>query len=286
MSDKIKKVAVAGSGTMGRGIAQVSAKAGFATLLYDINEKQLMLAQSQTEQEVQKLVEKGKLTSADADQLFKNLSYCSRIEDVQADLIIEAIIEKLDVKKEFFSQVALQNTSETILASNTSSLNITLMAAATPQPQHFVGLHFFNPATIMPLVEIVRTEMTDPSTLETIESFVNDIKKEYVHAKDSPGFIVNRVARHFYVESLKILEEGVASPEEIDCLMESVGFKMGPFKLMDLIGNDINLSVTESLFNAFDQDPKFRPSRIQRAKVQAGKLGRKTGEGFYKYEKK
>jgi 3-hydroxybutyryl-CoA dehydrogenase len=200
------------------------------------------------------------------------------------DLVIEAVVERLDVKQQLFR--VLENSSKgSILASNTSSLSITEIASGLKYPERFVGLHFFNPATLMNLVEVVRGTSTDDSVVSIMMDFSKSLNKTAVVVKDSPGFIVNRVARHYYVEALKLLEEGVAAHEQIDVLLRNAGFKMGPFELMDLIGMDINFAVTSSLYQAFHQDPKFRPSRIQQQKVMAGHLGKKTGRGFYDYTK-
>jgi 3-hydroxybutyryl-CoA dehydrogenase len=198
--------------------------------------------------------------------------------------VIEAVVEKLDVKQQLF-RVLENNSKGSILASNTSSLSITEIASGLKNPERFVGLHFFNPAALMNLVEVVRGTSTDDSVVSIMMDFSKSLRKTAVLVKDSPGFIVNRVARHYYVEALKLLEEGVASHEQIDRLLRSAGFKMGPFELMDLIGMDVNFAVTSSLYQAFHQDSKFRPSRIQQQKVMAGHLGRKTGKGFYDYTK-
>jgi len=193
-------------------------------------------------------------------------------------------VEKLDVKQQLF-RVLENNSKGSILASNTSSLSITEIAASLKNPERFVGLHFFNPAALMNLVEVVRGTSTDESVMSIMMGFSKSLNKTAVLVKDSPGFIVNRVARHYYVEALKLLEEGVASHEQIDRLLRSAGFKMGPFELMDLIGMDVNFAVTSSVYQAFHQDSKFRPSRIQQQKVMAGHLGKKTGRGFYDYTK-
>ncbi len=281
----IKRIAVIGAGTMGLGIAQICGLAGFQTLLFDISEDALSSAAEQIDRNLEKGIEKGKLSSAAKKTALEKIQYSCNLGDVKADFIIEAIIEKLDVKQNLFRKLESQNTSETVMASNTSSIPLTQIAGGMTHPNRFVGMHFFNPAHIMKLVEVISGASTDQDTLEKTIKLARDLGKTPVVAKDSPGFIVNRVARHFYVESLKTLEEGVATVEEIDALMRSAGFKMGPFELMDLIGVDTNFSVTESMFNSFYQDSKFRPSRIQKQKVDAGHHGRKTGKGFYDYEK-
>ncbi len=280
---EIKTIAIAGAGTMGAGIAQVFAQAGFKVTLFDINEQTLDKAKSLIITQLEAAVSKGKVSEIEKNNALAKLTFSTTASDLIADLIIEAIVEKLDVKKTLFSQLAEQNSTTTILASNTSSLPITQLANGVSQPNRVVGLHFFNPAHLMKLVEIIAGAETDDQTISAMKSLVEKIGKTPVVCKDSPGFIVNRVARHYYVESLKVEEENIAPIETIDKLMESAGFKMGPFKLMDTIGNDINFAVTSSLFDSFHQDAKFRPSRLQQQKVDAGHLGKKTGKGFYNY---
>jgi len=279
----IKKIGIAGAGTMGTGIAQVFAQAGFDVILFDLNETTLNKANTLITEQLTTAVSKGKMSEGDKSSALAKLKFSSDPKALVADLVLEAIVEKLDIKKELFRQLAEQNANTTILASNTSSLPITQLANGISYPNRVVGLHFFNPAHLMKLVEIIAGAETDEQTISSMKSLVEKIRKTPVVCKDSPGFIVNRVARHYYVESLKLAEENIASIETIDQLMESAGFKMGPFKLMDTIGNDINFAVTSSLFNGFHQDAKFRPSRIQQQKVDAGHLGKKTGRGFYNY---
>jgi 3-hydroxybutyryl-CoA dehydrogenase len=283
--ETIKSVAIIGAGTMGRGIAAISAQAGYITTLVDVNEITVQQAEVHNSKNWDMLLEKGKITAAQRSEFNQNIKYTNDIMFASADLIIEAIVEKIEIKQSLFKQLEGINTPSTIFASNTSSLSITAIASALTHPERFAGLHFFNPAPVMKLVELVKATHTSNSTLDSLKTFANSLGKTVVTTGDSPGFIVNRVARHFYLESLKIAEEQGASIESIDALMESVGFKMGPFKLMDLIGNDINYSVTKSLFDAFHFDPKFRPSRLQEQKVIANQLGRKTHVGFYTYDK-
>jgi 3-hydroxybutyryl-CoA dehydrogenase len=283
MSHQIKTIAIAGAGTMGAGIAQVIAQAGFKTYLFDIDDKVLQKASLGIEKSLNTLAEKGKISAEQAKQAGGNITYTSHINDLICDLLIEAIVERIDIKQQFFQQVAAINTPDTILASNTSSIPITQIAAKVPHPNRFLGIHFFNPAPVMKLVEIILGVETDEAISNQCTSFITSLGKTCVQAADAPGFIVNRVARHYYVEGLKIAEERVAIIEQIDKLMESTGFKMGPFRLMDLIGVDTNFSVTSSMYNLFHQDGKFRPSRIQQQKVDAGHHGRKTGKGFYDY---
>ena len=279
----IKTIAIAGAGTMGSGIAQVTASAGFNTILFDINEVMLQKAQVSIQNSLDFLCSKGKITAQEQGETLARITYIHQIAELKADLIIEAIIENLEIKHQFFQQVAEINGKDCILASNTSSIPITQIAAKVPNPERFLGIHFFNPAPIMKLVEIISGVQTNPSIANTCKELIASMGKTCVMAKDAPGFIVNRVARHFYVEGLKVLEEQVADFETIDALMESSGFKMGPFKLMDLIGVDTNFSVTSSMYKLFHQDGKFRPSRIQQQLVDAGQHGKKTKKGFYAY---
>lgn len=279
----INSVAVIGSGTMGAGIAQVCAQAGLQVFLYDISAPALEKARLGIEKNYQVAVEKGKLNAADKLAAEQRIRYTNEFTELKADLCIEAILEKLDVKRDLFLKLAAQNSAQCILASNTSSIPITQIAAGIEFPERVVGIHFFNPAHLMKLVEIIAGAETSPEVMNTAEAFVLKLGKTPVTAKDAPGFIVNRVARHYYVEALKIMEENVTSFENIDRLMESSGFKMGPFRLMDLIGVDTNYSVTSSIYEQFAYDSKFRPSRIQKQKVDAGHWGKKRGKGFYNY---
>ena len=284
MNSQIQTVAVLGAGTMGQGIAQVCAMSGYPTQLFDIETSLSQKAISSISMNLDKAVSKSKISESQKTTILGNLSIAHKIEDIKADLVIEAVVERLDVKQQLFRLLEINNKGS-ILASNTSSLSITEIASGLKYPERFVGLHFFNPATLMNLVEVVRGTSTDDSVMSIMMDFSKSLNKTAVLVKDSPGFIVNRVARHYYVEALKLLEEGVASHEQIDRLLRNAGFKMGPFELMDLIGMDINFAVTSSLYQAFHQDPKFRPSRIQQQKVMAGHLGKKTGRGFYDYTK-
>lgn len=285
MSHSIKTIAVIGAGTMGSGIAQVCAQAGFATLLYDLQPQMLEKAQKGIGSSLSKAVEKGLITAEAQQATLERIHFTDQFENLVADLCIEAIVERLEPKIELFQRLEAQNKAETILATNTSSIPVTRIAAGCTRPGQVAGMHFFNPAQLMKLVEIISGAATLPAVANQLYDLAIQLGKKPVHAKDAPGFIVNRVARHYYVESLKLLEEGVADLETIDRLMESRGFKMGPFRLMDLIGVDTNFAVTSSMFASFHYDPKFRPSRIQQQKVDAGHHGRKTGQGFYAYPK-
>ncbi len=285
MSQPIQTVAVVGAGTMGQGIAQVCAMSGFKTILFDIDSALSQKALAAINQNLETALAKGKLTTDAKQRTLELLSASKNISELKVDLVIEAVVERLEVKQQLFVQLESINQGRAILASNTSSISITQIASALKHSQQCVGLHFFNPAHLMKLVEVVNGAATDPAVVLQMKNFAQSLSKITVETKDSPGFIVNRVARHYYVEALKLLEEGVADVATIDKLMRSAGFKMGPFELMDLIGIDINFAVTSSLYQSFFQDSKFRPSRIQQQKVLAGHLGRKTGKGFYEYGK-
>jgi len=285
MTHPIQTVAVVGAGTMGQGIAQVCAMSGYKTILFDIDSNLSQKAIAAINQNLDTAVSKGKLSVEAKQRTTELLVTAKDISELKVDLLIEAVVERLEVKQQLFTQLELINDGQCILASNTSSISITQIAATLKHPQLCVGLHFFNPAHLMKLVEVVNGAATDPVVVLQMKNFAQSLSKITVETKDSPGFIVNRVARHYYVEALKLLEEGVADEATIDKLMRSAGFKMGPFELMDLIGIDINFAVTSSLYNSFFQDSRFRPSRIQQQKVLAGHLGRKTGKGFYEYGK-
>ncbi|GAB3288953.1 3-hydroxyacyl-CoA dehydrogenase NAD-binding domain-containing protein [Hymenobacter humi] len=281
----IQTLAVVGAGTMGQGIAQLGIQHGLPTVLFDLSPTALEKAQTAIAAGLGKLVEKNKLTAEARDAALARLTMATDMGLAQADLVIEAVVERLDVKHQLFRELAVLNGPDTILASNTSSLPITQLAAPVPNPERVVGLHFFNPAPLMPLVEVISGVATAPEVADAVEALAQRLGKTTVRAADAPGFIVNRVARHYYVESLKVVEENVAQFEVVDDLLEASGFKMGPFRLMDLIGVDTNFSVTSAMYASFHQDAKFRPSRIQQQKVDAGHHGRKAGRGFYDYSK-
>lgn len=280
----IKKVAIIGAGTMGLGIAQMFASKGFETILFDIRKEALKKAENQIGKNLDGAIKRGKLTETEKGETLARISFTTEFIDLSADFILEAILERLDLKVDLFKRLHEINAPEAIFATNTSTIPITQLGAQIPNPERLVGMHFFNPAHIMKLVEIISGAATDPKVAQLTFELASFLGKTAVNAKDAPGFIVNRVARHFYVEGLKVLEEKVADHEGIDKLLESNGFKMGPFKLMDLIGVDTNFSVTQSMFTSFHNDGKFRPSRIQEQKVFAGHNGRKSGKGFYDYE--
>jgi 3-hydroxybutyryl-CoA dehydrogenase len=279
----IEKISVAGAGTMGSGIAQCAAQQGIQVILLDSNATVLEKARGSIERSLQQLHQKGKLTETEASSIFQRITFTSNVSDAVSSLFIEAIVEKLDIKINLFSDVMAVNGPDAIYASNTSSLSINSLQSALPFPNRVAGLHFFNPATLMKLVEVVQGKETDAMIMDQLVSFCTQLNKTPVRCSDAPGFIVNRVARHYYLEAMRMVEQGIATMETVDDLMESVGFRMGPFRLMDLIGNDINLAVSQSLYDAFDHEPRFQPSALQTERVESGHLGRKTGQGFYAY---
>jgi len=277
------QISVAGAGTMGSGIAQCAAQHGVQVILLELNPDVLEKARQSILRNLQSLQAKGKLTESDVVSIFQRISFTTQVEQAIAPLFIEAIVERLDIKISLFSQVMAVNGPDAIYASNTSSLSIDQLQDGLPYPNRVAGLHFFNPATLMKLVEVVQGKKTDSMVTDQLVSFCDQLKKTSVRCTDAPGFIVNRVARHYYLEAMRMVEQGIATMETVDDLMESVGFRMGPFRLMDLIGNDINLAVSQSLYDAFQQEPRFQPSALQIERVNSGNLGRKTGKGFYNY---
>lgn len=268
---------------MGQGIAQVCATSKYDVLLYDIKDDLIKKGLDGIEKSLNVTVAKGKISSDAMKKALERIKPQPDLQKFKADLIIEAVVENLDVKKDLFATLEKVNRKNCILTTNTSSIPVTQIGSALKIPGRFAGLHFFNPAHIMKLVEIISGVSTSSDTVDTLKAFSEKLGKTSVLAKDSPGFIVNRVARHFYVESLTLLEENAADVKTIDVLMRSSGFKMGPFELMDLIGVDTNFSVTKSVYDGFHQHSKFRPSRLQQQKVDAGHHGKKSGKGFYEY---
>ncbi|MBL7730480.1 MAG: 3-hydroxybutyryl-CoA dehydrogenase [Chitinophagaceae bacterium] len=279
----INRICVCGAGTMGAGIAQAVAQAGFSTLIYEVNPEVLTRAKNSIEKNLTALAEKGKISVAEKELVLTRLHFTDDLQSCLADVFIEAVVEKPDVKIALFNQLAELNHSDCIFASNTSSLSITTIAAQVQRPERVIGMHFFNPATIMKLVEVVNTSYTNSQTTAAIFDLASRMGKTPVLCKDSPGFIVNRVARPFYIESLRLVEEEYTSVAQADRLLEATGFKMGPFKLMDLIGNDINYAVSCSVYEQMGQPERLKPSYIQEQKVKEGKLGKKTEEGYYNY---
>lgn len=269
---------------MGSGIALAAAQAGIYTILFDLNPEVVQKAKTGIEKNLASLVVKQKINAKDKLDIIQRLHFTSELHECLADVIIEAIIEKMEAKLGLFNQLAEINHSECIFASNTSSLSIEKIAAGVRRPERVIGMHFFNPATIMKLVEVVNTRFTNEITAQTVLDLVRQMNKIAVICMDSPGFIVNRVARPFYIETLRQVEEGLVSIEQADRLLEASGFRMGPFKLMDLIGNDINYAVSCSVYEQLNKPERLKPSPLQEEKVKTGKLGKKTGEGFYRYE--
>jgi 3-hydroxybutyryl-CoA dehydrogenase len=278
-------IGVLGAGSMGAGIAQVAATAGHSVILYDVNTSALENARNNLKKILYRLVEKEKITQDEAHKIDSNISYGKNLNDfAPCGMVIEAIIENLDIKKSVFKELESITSKECILASNTSSLSVAAIAASCQNAERVIGIHFFNPAPLMPLVEIVPAIQTSESVTQYSKKLIDSWGKKTVLAKDTPGFIVNRVARPFYGEALRIYEEGIADFATIDWAMTELGgFRMGPFTLMDFIGNDINYTVTETVFEAFYYDPRFKPSFTQKRHSEAGWLGRKSGRGYYNY---
>ena len=279
------KVGIIGSGTMGSGIAQVAATSGCMVNLYDTSQEALDNAKGSLEKILSRLIEKGRIDTKEKNRIQDNITYVNQLKDLgSSNLIIEAIVENLNIKRKVFSELECHVQEDCIIATNTSSLSIASIAASLEKPERCIGIHFFNPAPLMKLVEIIPAIQTSKKVLEKSIQTISDWKKVTVVAKDTPGFIVNKVARPYYSESLRIYEEGIASFETIDKSLKTLGdFRMGPFELMDFIGNDVNYAVTESVFTAFYFDSRYRPSFTQKRLSEAGFLGRKSGRGYYDY---
>lgn len=282
---KIVNIGIIGAGTMGAGIAQVAATAGCSVKIYDTKTDALQKSKDDLEKILNRLIEKGRINSEEMKRIQKNIKYVNTLKALKdSDMTIEAIVENLDIKKNVFSTLEKFVSEDCILASNTSSLSIASIASSLEKPERCIGIHFFNPAPLMKLVEVIPAIQTSEETLNISVKTIKAWGKTVAVAKDTPGFIVNRVARPFYGEALRIYEEGVASFSEIDNAMKRIGgFRMGPFELMDFIGNDVNYTVTETVFEAFYYDPRYKPSFTQKRFSEAGYLGRKSGKGYYNY---
>lgn len=279
------KVGVLGAGTMGAGIAQVAAQSGHQVELVDLNQSILDKAKSSLAKILSRLVEKEKISQEQADSIQGRINYSTETSSFSGcGIVIEAIVENIEVKHKVFENLESIVSNDCILASNTSSLSIASIGSVLKNPSRMIGIHFFNPAPLMPLVEIIPAVQTSDETLSTSKNLIDSWKKVTVLCKDTPGFIVNRVARPFYGEALRIYEEGIADFATIDWAMTEIGgFRMGPFTLMDYIGNDVNYTVTETVFTAFYFDPRYKPSFTQKRHSEAGYLGRKSGRGYYNY---
>ncbi|HET6990926.1 MAG TPA: 3-hydroxyacyl-CoA dehydrogenase NAD-binding domain-containing protein [Bacteroidia bacterium] len=285
MLTKEISIGIIGSGAMGSGIAQVAATAGHSVILFDSNADQLKKASATLRSTLDKLSEKGKITKENADGIFSRINFANALSSFsKCGLVIEAIVENLEVKQTVFTELEKIVPADCVLASNTSSLSITSIASACKNSSRVIGIHFFNPAPLMPLVEIIPGISSDQKILLAAKTLIDSWGKSTVVAKDSPGFIVNRVARSFYGESIRIYEEGIADFATIDWAMKNFGgFKMGPFELMDFIGNDINYKVTETVWEQFFYEPRFKPSLTQKRLFEAKHFGRKSGRGYYDY---
>ena len=279
------KVSVIGAGTMGRGIAQIAATKGHQVCLYDSVNGAIENSQEKLNKILNRLIEKEKISKDDKENILSRINFTKEIKEIKGSgLVIEAIIEDLEIKKEIFKELENLVDKHCVIASNTSSLSIASIAGACQKAERVLGIHFFNPAPLMPLVEIIPAVQTSKETIKNAKSTIDSWGKTTVITKDTPGFIVNRVARPFYGEAIRIYEEGIADFATIDWAIKEIGgFKMGPFELMDYIGNDVNYTVTETVFKAFYYDARYKPSLTQKRMMEAGYLGRKSARGYYDY---
>lgn len=285
MNFNFKQIGIAGAGAMGSGIAQIAATHGHKVILFDSFEGATERSRKNLENTFQKLTEKGKLSPIQAKEIQNNITYSADLKDfAPCGFVLEAIVENLEAKQQLFTAIEALVSNSCILATNTSSLAVTAIGGALSRPENLVGMHFFNPAPLMPLVEIIPGIASEPAVVTAVKKLADDWGKTTVLTKDTPGFIVNRVARPFYGEAIRIYEEGIADIPTIDWAMKTIGgFKMGPFELMDYIGNDVNYTVTETVFTQFFFDPRYKPSLTQKRQVEAKRLGRKSGRGYYNY---
>lgn len=280
---EVSTICVCGAGTMGSGIAQVAAQSGYNAIQYDLSEAMLEKSKAGIGKNLDFLISKQKLSTEQKQAILSRILFTSKTDDCKADVVIEAIIENKQAKTGLFNSLATINGADTVFATNTSSISVTEIAAGIKEPSRVAGMHFFNPAPLMKLVEVVKGEQTKKEVVDLLVSLSKKMGKTPVVCKDAPGFIVNRVARHYYLEAMKLIELGLADVQTVDAVMEASGFKMGPFKLMDLIGMDINYGVSNIVWEALGRPERLKPSPLQKAKVDAGELGRKTGKGFYQY---
>jgi 3-hydroxybutyryl-CoA dehydrogenase len=268
---------------MGSGIAQLTAQSGFATIQYDVSPAMLEKSRQAIHDNLNHLLSRDKITEQQKTETAARIRFTNQLEECAANLVVEAIVENMETKLSLYRQLSSLQSPDTLFASNTSSLSITELQAQLPHPGRFAGLHFFNPAPVMKLVEVVQGSLTHEETMNTLVHFSKALGKIPVRCKDAPGFIVNHVARPYYLEAMKLVSEGYATMEQVDEIMEASGFKMGPFKLMDLIGMDVNLNVSKIVWEALGKPDRLKPADLQQQKVAAGELGKKTGKGFYNY---